>query len=133
MTAAVAMTLVEEGRIGINEPVATYVPELAGPGDDEVLVHHLLTHTAGWESAQFSGRTFGYAFSGDMTEPPPDRDFITHLFLSLALDPLRVAAAGVEMQYDNSHYELLAEIVRRETGDTFGQRRCERGCSSRSV
>lgn len=119
MTAAVAMTLVEEGRIGINEPVVTYVPELTGPGDDEVLVHHLLTHTAGWESAQFSGRLFEYPFSGKMTEPPPGRDFVTHLFLSLAFDSTRVAAPGVEMQYDNSHYELLAEIVRRVTGDTF--------------
>lgn len=119
MTAAVAMTLVEEGRIGINEPVVTYVPELTGPGDDEVLVHHLLTHTAGWESAQFSGRIIDYARSGRMTEPPPGRDFVTHLFLSLAFDPIRVAAPGVEMQYDNSHYELLAEIIRRETGDTF--------------
>jgi serine-type D-Ala-D-Ala carboxypeptidase len=119
MTAAVVMMLVEEGRIGINDPVATYVPELTGPGDDEVLIHHLLTHTAGWESAQTSGRLFEYPLSGQMTEPPPGRDFITHLFLSLALDPIRVAAPGVEMQYDNSHYELLAEIVRRETGGTF--------------
>ena len=119
MTAAVAMTFVEEGRIGINEPVATYIPELAGPGDDEVLVHHLLTHTAGWESAQFAGRIVEYALSGRMSAPPPGRDFVTHLFLSLAFDPIRVAAPGAEMQYDNSHYELLAEIIRRETGDTF--------------
>ncbi len=47
------------------------------------------------------------------------RDFITHLFLSLALDPIRVAAPGDEMQYDNGPYELLAEIVRRETGGTL--------------
>lgn len=119
MTAAVVMSLVEEGRIGINEPVVTYVPELAGPGDDEVLVHHLLTHTAGWESAQMSGRLFEYPLSGKLTEPPPGRDFVTHLFLSLALDPIRVAPPGAEMQYDNSHYELLAEIVRRETCGTF--------------
>ena len=119
MTAAVVMMLVEEGRIGINEPVATYVPELTGPGDGDVLVHHLLTHTAGWESAQMSGRLFRYRSSGEMTEPPPGRDPVTHQFLSLALDPIRVAAPGAEMQYDNSHYELLAEIVRRETGSTF--------------
>ena len=119
MTAAVAMTLVEAGAIGINDPVDMYVPEMAGPGDEEVLVHHLLTHTAGWESAQMSGRLFEYPFSGLMSDPPPGRDFLTHLFLSLALDPIRVAAPGAEMQYDNSHYELLAEIIRRQTGDTL--------------
>ena len=57
--------------------------------------------------------------SGQITAPPPGRDFITHLFLSLALDPVRVAAPGVEMQYDNNTYELLAEIVRRETGGSL--------------
>ncbi len=112
MTAAVAMTLVEEGRIGINEPVVAYVAELTGPGDDEVLVHHLLTHTAGWESAQRTHRIEQFVRSGEIAPPPPGRDFITHLFLSLALDPIRVAAPGDEMQYDNGPYELLAEIVR---------------------
>ena len=118
-TAAVALTLVEEGRIGINDPVAEYIPELCGPGDDEVLLHHLFTHTAGWESAQHSGRLLEYPRSAAMTAPPPGRDFITHLFLSLALDPIRLTRPGVEMRYDNSHYELLAEIIRRESGGTF--------------
>ena len=118
-TSAVAMTLVEEGRIGINDPVVEYIPELSGPGDDEVLLHHLFTHTAGWESAQFTGRLWGHLTSGQLTDPPPGRDLITHLFLSLALDPIRVAAPGVQMHYDNSHYELLAEIIRRQTGGTL--------------
>jgi serine-type D-Ala-D-Ala carboxypeptidase len=119
ITAAVAMTLVEEGRIGINQPVVDYIPELTGPGDDEVLVHHLLTHSAGWESAQMSHRLETYLQSGQLTAPPPGRDLITHLFLSMALDPIRVAPVGAEMQYDNATYELLAEIVRRETGGTL--------------
>ncbi len=118
-TAAAALSLAEEGAIGINDPVIDHIGELTGPGDDEVLVHHLLTHTAGWESAQMSGRLVSYLSSGEMTAPPPGRDFITHLFLSLALDSVRVAAPGAEMQYDNSHYELLAEIVRRRTGATL--------------
>jgi serine-type D-Ala-D-Ala carboxypeptidase len=119
ITAAVVMTLVEEGRIGINDPVATYIPELDRPDDADVLVHHLLTHTAGWESAQMAHRLEAYLASGQMTAPPPGRDLITHLFLSLALDPIRVAPVGTEMQYDSGTYELLAEIVRRETGDTL--------------
>jgi CubicO group peptidase (beta-lactamase class C family) len=118
ITAAVAMSLVEEGRIGINQPVVDHIPELNDPQDDEVLLHHLFTHSAGWESAQRTHRTEELIRSGEIT-PPPGRDFITHLFLSLALDPIRVAAPGVEMQYDNPPYELLAEIVRRESGDTL--------------
>jgi CubicO group peptidase (beta-lactamase class C family) len=118
-TSVVALALVEEGVIGINDPVVEYLPELAGPGDDEVLLHHLFTHTAGWESAQRSGRIWEYVTSGRLSEPPPGRDPITHLFLSLAFDPIRVAPPGAQMWYDNSHYELLAEIIRRQTGHTL--------------
>ena len=50
------MSLVEEGRVGIYEPIVEHLPELAGSTHDDVLVHHLLTHTAGWESPLFSGR-----------------------------------------------------------------------------
>ena len=119
ITAAVVMTLVEEGRIGINQPVVDYLPELNRPEDADVLVHHLLTHSAGWESAQQSHRLESFLQSGQMTAPPPGRDFITHLFLSMALDPIRVAPTGAEMRYDNNTYELLAEIVRRETGGSL--------------
>jgi CubicO group peptidase (beta-lactamase class C family) len=119
ITAAAVMSLVEEGRVGINQPVVDYIPELTGPEDDDVLVHHLLTHSAGWESAQRTHRIEDFIRSGEMTAPPPGRDLITHLFLSLALRPIRIAAPGIQMDYDNGPYELLAEIVRRETGGTL--------------
>jgi CubicO group peptidase (beta-lactamase class C family) len=119
ITAATALTLVEEGRIGIHQPVIEHIPELNGPQDDEVLLHHLFTHSAGWESAQRTHRIEEFISSGQLTQPSPGRDFITHLFLSLALDPIRVTAPGVQMEYDNAPYELLAEIVRRQTGGTL--------------
>lgn len=119
ITAAVAMTLVEEGRIGINQPVVEYISELNRAEDADVLVHHLLTHSAGWESAQQSHRLEAFLQSGQMTAPPPGRDLITHLFLSMAIDPVRVVSTGAEMRYDNNTYELLAEIIRRETGGTL--------------
>ena len=119
LTAATVMSLVEEGRIGINQPVVDYIPELDAPEDAEVLVHHLFTHTMGWESAQFTGRAPEFLAAGKLPAAPPDRDLITHLLLSMALDPIRVAAPGELMAYDNAGYELLAEIVRRETGGTL--------------
>jgi CubicO group peptidase (beta-lactamase class C family) len=119
LTAAVLMTLVEEGLVGIAQPVVDYVPELRGTNNDEVLIHHLLTHTAGWESAQRTNRIAAALEAGEISEPPPGRDFITHMFLSLALDPIKIAEPGEQMDYDNSHYALLAEIIRRITGGTL--------------
>src|SRR3989454_9629187 len=58
-TTSAVMKLVEQGKIRLNDPVARYIPEFAGPGDqgetrggkkegkDQVTIRHLLTHTAG--------------------------------------------------------------------------------------
>jgi methyl acetate hydrolase len=62
ITSVAAMQLVEAGKVRLDEPAATYLPELAGvrvldggslrPPKTPVTVRHLLTHTAG----------FGYEF-----------------------------------------------------------------------
>lgn len=123
LTAAVLLSLVEEGRVGITDPVVDYIPELAdagtGGGNDEVLIHHLLTHTAGWESAQRTHRLEAMVMSGELPPLPDGRDFLSHMFMQLALDPIRVAAPGAQMDYDNSHLTLLSEIIRRVTGGTL--------------
>ena len=49
-TATLLMTLVQDGRVALDAPVAAYVPELpalAGAGDEELTVLHLLNHTSG--------------------------------------------------------------------------------------
>jgi CubicO group peptidase (beta-lactamase class C family) len=52
LTKAVATTvavllLVEEGRIGLDDPVQRWLPEFEGKYKDEVTWRHLLTHTSG--------------------------------------------------------------------------------------
>ena len=119
LTATVAMSMVEDGEIGIHQPVADYLAELDEPEDAEILIHHLFTHTMGWQSSQFTGRGPTFVAEGRLPPPPPHRDFATHLFLSMAFDPIRIDPPGVMMRYDNAGYELLAEIVRRLTGGTL--------------
>ena len=119
VTAAVLLSLVEEGRVGIYEPVVDHLPELAGTGNDDVLVHHLLTHTPGWESEMLTGRIEAVLTSGDVPPLPPDRDPFTAFFLALAFDPIRFCPPGETMSYANVNYELLAEIVRRTTGGSL--------------
>lgn len=119
LTAATVLSLVEEGRIGVMSPITEYVPELVDTGNDDVLIHHLLTHSAGWDSDLFSGRLATLLASGSLSEPPPGRDFITHVVLSMALDPVRIAPVGAQMAYGNVNYSLLGEIVRRVTGGTL--------------
>src|SRR5437899_8696222 len=41
------MLLVERGRIKLDEPVQTYIPEFKGDGKEAVTIRQLLTHTSG--------------------------------------------------------------------------------------
>ena len=117
MTSAVVMSLVEDGLLGINEPVVSHLPELAG--HEGVLVHHLLTHTTGWESAQRTHRIDKAFAAGEVPEVDLDRDVISKLFLGMAFDPIKLAEPGEHMDYDTGNYSLLSEIIRRVTGSSL--------------
>jgi CubicO group peptidase (beta-lactamase class C family) len=41
------MTLVERGRLSLEDPVRKFIPEFTGGDRDRILVRHLLTHTSG--------------------------------------------------------------------------------------
>ena len=47
MTAVCALVLADRGELDLAAPVARYWPEFAAAGKEEVLVRHLLSHTAG--------------------------------------------------------------------------------------
>jgi CubicO group peptidase (beta-lactamase class C family) len=47
MTALCALILADRGQLDLDAPVARYWPEFAAAGKDQVLVRHLLGHTAG--------------------------------------------------------------------------------------
>ena len=47
MTALCALILADRGELGLDAPVSRYWPEFAQAGKENVLVRHLLAHTAG--------------------------------------------------------------------------------------
>ncbi len=56
-TATAVMRLVEAGRLELDRPVKTYLPELRlsdAAATADVTLRHLLTHTAGFEGDDFS-------------------------------------------------------------------------------
>ena len=44
-TASLALALIDKGALGLDQPVATYIPEVKNNYQDSVLVKHLLTYT----------------------------------------------------------------------------------------
>lgn len=120
VTATLVMQLVEEGLLGLNRPVVDYLPEVTGDGVEDILVHHLLTHTSGYEVLRDPSMVRHVAAKverGFELPPCPENQHPDiHRRLFLFRDAPRVAGAGQEMVYSDLNYLLLGEIVRRLSG-----------------
>ena len=98
-TTPAIMKLAEERKLSLVDPLRRWFPEFEGKGKDEVLVVNLLTHTSGLDDFGLSSST-----------------------------PLQSAVEGVAGQklkgevgsrfhYADINFILLAELVRRVSGD----------------
>jgi CubicO group peptidase (beta-lactamase class C family) len=112
MTATLIMQLVEDGLLGLNRPIRDYLPEVTGKGTEDVLVHHLLTHSAGWD--EFALITSLISERADLTDRPWEErhsailDMIHHAPLS--------RPPGTEMDYAFLGYVLLGQLIERISG-----------------
>jgi CubicO group peptidase (beta-lactamase class C family) len=122
MVATLVMQLVEDGVLGLNRPIRDYMPEVTGKGTEEVLVHHVLTFTAGWdeyalimsfisERADLAGR--------------PSREVHQAMVDLVAQAPLS-QPPGTRMDYAFLCYELLKDLVERVSGRPFAELMQER-------
>ena len=116
ITATAAICLAEDGLLGFNRPVASYIPEFSGEGKDAVLVHHLLTHTSGLRQEEIDAHVA--QISDDLVIPPPDAT--QHPAIQESLYETYGAPLwkppGEEMSYSDLNFDLLGEIVRRVSG-----------------
>ncbi len=115
MVATVAMQLVEDGLLGVNRPVRDYLPEVTGEGTEEVLVHHLLTFTAGWD--EFALITALITERADLAGRP-SKEIRAAMHDLMHRAPLS-RPPGTEMNYGFLHYELAKELVERISGRSF--------------
>jgi CubicO group peptidase (beta-lactamase class C family) len=111
------MILVEDGLLGLNRPVVDYIPEICGEGTEDILVHHLLTHTSGYNEEELL--KYMIKRRGKWPEFPPYDETqhpLIHEFLHRLYPASLWKSPGVEMSYCNHNYRLLGEIVRRVSG-----------------
>lgn len=109
-----AMLLVQEGRLSLEQPVASLVPEFAAEGKGETTVRHLLTHTSGLpdqlpENTELRRRH------------APQAEFVAAACRCRPLFP-----PGARVSYQSMGILMLAEIVERLSGERlrhFLQRR----------
>jgi uncharacterized protein YbbC (DUF1343 family) len=102
-TATSVMVLVDEGRVGLDEPVSRYLPELAVSGKDAITVRQLLTHTSGLAV----DTPYGDYASG------PDQ-----ALRRIAASRMK-NAPGQAYSYSDVGFFVLGELVRRVSGQSL--------------
>jgi serine-type D-Ala-D-Ala carboxypeptidase len=113
ITATAAMILVEEGRLGLNRPVQEYIPEFVGEGKDAVMVHHLMTHTAGLNDDELVAYAEQRKGSIEIPPPLPTTHPLVHADLFSIYDAPLWKPPGTEMSYSSYGYEILGDIIGR--------------------
>ena len=97
------MKLVQEGRVRLNDPVATYLPEFAQNGKQDITIRELLTHYSGLApdldlQAPWAGR--GTAFAMAIAQKP-------------------VNPPGSRFVYSDINFEVLGFVVEKVSGESF--------------
>ncbi len=126
ITSATVLSLVDDGLLGLNRPVQEYVPEFVGDGKEAVMVHHLLTHTSGFEdeaAIKFVDELRAASKLPDPTEPdhPLYAVFPQGRYVATLLAAPLVRPPGQQMAYSGLNYSLLGDIVSRVAGVPFAQ------------
>lgn len=111
--ATVVLQLVDAGRMRLDDPIGTYVPELRDGGSpiDRVPVRELLGHQSGIT------RDGAHADFWQLETPFPDR---TRL-LAEVLDGGVVHARNEHFKYSNIGFALVGLAVEAVTGTSFGE------------
>ena len=96
------MTLVEDGRIRLNDPVASHIPGFERFGKGNITIRHLLTHVSGLRPDVDLHPWSGYDAA-----------------IELAKDEVPTAAPGETFVYSDINFFLLGDIVTRITGQSL--------------
>jgi CubicO group peptidase (beta-lactamase class C family) len=104
-TATAVMMLVEEGKIGLDDPITKYFPDAPATWK-EVTVRELLSHTAG-----LGDYPKDFNFRKDWTE---DEELKLIESIPLAYPP------GTKWAYSNFGYVTLGILIHRVTGEFYG-------------
>jgi CubicO group peptidase (beta-lactamase class C family) len=107
-TATLVMQLVDEGRIDLDEPLRTYLPQFRVRDDTAsatITTRHLLAHTSGIEGDVFTDTGEG----ADCLEK----------YVDLLTDERQLFAPGAMFSYNNTAYCVLGRLVEVLRGAPF--------------
>ncbi|HZQ83401.1 MAG TPA: serine hydrolase domain-containing protein [Acidimicrobiales bacterium] len=107
-TATAIMRLVDQGKVKLDEPVRTYLPDFKVKDESvagAVTVLQLLNHTAGW--------------SGDMMENTGEGDDALDRYVAKMADLEQVTPLGSTVSYNNASLSVAGKIIATITGKIY--------------
>lgn len=111
ITATAILMLRDEGKLSLDEPITTYIPEfrLADEGiSKQITIRHLLTHTGG----------LGYRAQEAVYWGTHENKDMTALLKNLSSFE-QAKKPGISFDYSNVGYALLGAIVERVSGESY--------------
>ena len=107
------LALVDQGRLALDAPITTYLPEYRGDTGARVTLHHLLTHTSGIPNAVIPALR---ADSTLLTATPTSAESVRRWASGdLAFAP------GSRFDYAHVNWLLVRAIVERVTGQPYAE------------
>ncbi|GGE60971.1 CubicO group peptidase (beta-lactamase class C family) [Pedobacter psychrotolerans] len=106
-TAIAILILVEQGKIDLQKPISTYIPDY--PMGDKITIHQLLTHTSGIKD--FTKMKSLNQIAQQNLSPKQMVDFFKN-------EPVDFNP-GEKFEYNNSGYVILGYIIELVSGDTY--------------
>lgn len=114
----VALQLVAEGALGLDDAVATYLPDALHA--EELTVRQLLTHTSGFQDWLFGSDELTVTLN-DLVRADPSRRFTSDDMIELMRDrPLRFPP-GSGALHSEFNVLLLRLIIEQVTSEEFGR------------
>jgi CubicO group peptidase (beta-lactamase class C family) len=117
-TSVLILQLYEQGRIDLDQPIKTYLPDYTGEGAGKISIHQLLNHTSGLPS--FDGVTDAATALRDgipAYQTPTTSDQLLAKYCSGHL----VNVPGKVFNYNNADYVVLGKIIEHLYGKPYEQ------------
>ena len=107
-TATAILQLQEQGKLSISDAVSHFVPGF--PNGDRITLENLLTHTSGIPNVN------NLPDYNEFARSPHTIEQLVEKFANLPLD----FQPGSDYRYSNSNYNLLALILEKVSGESYG-------------
>ena len=109
-TAMLVIQLVEQGKLQLDDPIITYLPDYPKPNGKIITIQHLLTHSSGIPD---------YTSFPNFFPELSQRSDKPEKFMEIFADSALIFTPGENFMYSNSGYFVLGVIIEKVTGKSY--------------